>query len=40
MLSPATLAPGQSVTVTLDFANPTNQGISYTARVLVGGGNR
>jgi hypothetical protein len=40
MLSPATLAPGQSVTVTLDFANPTNQGISYTARVLIGGGNR
>ncbi len=29
-----TLAPGVSVNVTLQFANPTNTGITYTARVL------
>jgi hypothetical protein len=35
-----TLAPGQSATATLAFTNSTNQGITYTPRVLVGSGAR
>jgi hypothetical protein len=31
---PGTLAPGASATVTLQFANPTNAGITYATRVL------
>jgi hypothetical protein len=34
-LSGNTLNPGQSATVTLELANPTNQAMSYTTRVLV-----
>jgi probable HAF family extracellular repeat protein len=34
------LAPGQSVTATLQFSNPTNQGITYIPRVLAGSGTR
>jgi len=30
------LNPGQTATVTLDFADPSRGGISYTARVLAG----
>jgi hypothetical protein len=36
----AALVPGHSVTVTLQFNNPTNQGITYTPRVLAGAGTR
>lgn len=32
--------PGQSVTINLEFVNPTNAGITYTPRVLAGGPNR
>jgi hypothetical protein len=34
-LSGNTLNPGQSVAVSLELANPTNQAMSYTTRVLV-----
>jgi hypothetical protein len=34
-LSGNTLNPGQSATVTLELANPTNQAFNYTTRVLV-----
>jgi hypothetical protein len=34
-LSGNTLKPGQSATLTLELANPTNQAINYTTRVLV-----
>jgi hypothetical protein len=34
------LASGQSVTATLQFSNPSNQGISYSPRVLAGSGTR
>lgn len=34
------LAPGQSVTVTLEFLNPYNLGIVYDPRVLAGPGIR
>jgi hypothetical protein len=34
------LAPGHSVTATLQFSNPTNQGITYSPRVLAGSGTR
>ena len=32
--------PGQSITVNLEFVNPTNVGITYMPRVLAGGPNR
>ena len=32
--------PGQTLTLTLDFTNPSNQGITYTTRVLAGTGAR
>jgi glucose/arabinose dehydrogenase len=34
------LAPGETSTVVLEFANPSQQGITYSTRVLAGGGNR
>jgi hypothetical protein len=34
------LPPGQSVNVTLQFSNPTNQGIVYAPRILAGSGTR
>jgi hypothetical protein len=34
------LNPGQTATVVLSFANPTNRGITYTPRVLAGAGAR
>lgn len=37
---PNTLAPNQTVTLTLEFTNPSNQGITYTTRVLTGAGSR
>ncbi len=36
----ASLAPGQSVSVTLQFANPSKAGITYAIRVLAGPGAR
>ena len=36
----ATLAPGQSVAIQLQFDHPGGVDISYTARVLVGAGSR
>ncbi len=36
----ASLSPGASTTVTLDFINTTNSGITYTTRVLAGSGGR
>lgn len=34
------LSPGETATVLLEFANPTNQNITYSTRVLSGAGNR
>jgi hypothetical protein len=34
------LSPGESVTVVLDFQNPSNRGITYNTRVLAGPGAR
>jgi hypothetical protein len=39
-LQSSPLSPGQSAVVTLQFSNPTNQGIIYTPRVLGGPGAR
>lgn len=35
---PGIIATGQSVSITLNFSNPPNAGISYTTRVLAGSG--
>jgi WD40 repeat protein len=35
-----TIAPGASVSVTLELANPTNKAITYSTRVLAGPGSR
>ena len=37
---PASLAPGQSTTVIVEFNNPSKTGITYTPRVLAGPGER
>ena len=34
------LTPGEQVSITLEFVNPTKQGITYTPRVLAGAGCR
>jgi hypothetical protein len=34
------LSPGESASVTLEFTNPSNKSITYTARVLAGAGSR
>jgi len=34
------LAPGQSVSVVLQFSNPTKAGITYNTRLLAGPGSR
>lgn len=34
------ILPGQTVTLTLEFTNPTNQPINYTTRILAGTGSR
>lgn len=36
----ASILPGQTVTLTLEFTNPTNQPINYTTRILAGSGIR
>ena len=34
------LSPGETITVILDFVNPTNAGITYGTRIIAGSGCR